>query len=458
MREAIQRSELRRHAESLVKLANSIGQAEDFPTATAAAFCTLVSKTAEYIAEKLPNAPVGQLLHVHTLLAELGQHLRYPERSRIDQTPWSMVQATEQFLQAHVGSDCKFIIRPQWNYNYSIIGEFVGVYRSLINAQNSWLSVADWELKVGAIAQQRIYCLAFPRVERMNVLLHVNWGHEVGHILASEWIKAHFGTLWQQARPAIEAKIRTHISANATASGLQIAALVANFTKSIKDLAESGLKELISDAIGAHLFGPATLASLVEFSSRFVMDASPLHCNGYPPWRYRLRLAIECIVPDIKDALKMSPPPILKMYGDWCEDWSKETIPTPDQTAIDSDIRTQEAYGLIKTNWQTIKNQVVSLLPQDRQQPYLISKRLDALGELANRISHNIPPNETGTWPTYTAASLADVWNASWAYKIYQFKNVSEPDYSESLETLFLLTLKAIEASFVRSTFASHLP
>jgi hypothetical protein len=28
----------------------------------------------------------------------MGEHLRFAERSRIEQTPWSMVQATESFL------------------------------------------------------------------------------------------------------------------------------------------------------------------------------------------------------------------------------------------------------------------------------------------------------------------------------------------------------------------------
>jgi hypothetical protein len=117
LRKTIQRNELRRYARSLAALAEDIEQAEDFATDTARDFCSMIQAAAELIAERLEVAPEDKLPWVGALLGFFSQNLRFPERSRIEHIPWSVVQAMESFIQEHVGTDSNFIIRPQWRYN-----------------------------------------------------------------------------------------------------------------------------------------------------------------------------------------------------------------------------------------------------------------------------------------------------------------------------------------------------
>lgn len=199
-----------RHARSLEHLAAKLEEVEDYPTETAVAFCKLIRCTAKLVASRLDSAPVGKLPYIALILRHMGEQLRFAERSRIEQTPWSMIQATEAFFKAHTPKECCFIIRPQWSYNYGIRSAFVETLRDCFNSLTEWIQVAEWEQAIGEISKYRIYCISFPRVERMNVLMHVNWGHELGHILASNWLNNQFPDLWKKAEDGIRHQIKTN--------------------------------------------------------------------------------------------------------------------------------------------------------------------------------------------------------------------------------------------------------
>lgn len=456
-RQSVQRSELRRLATSVANLAQNLEQAEDFATDTARDFCRIIKETVLLIGSRISEAPEGKLLHVHFLLMQFGEHLRYPERSRIEQTPWSVVQATETFLQAHVGVKCKFIVRPQWHYNYALVGDFLEVYQTQIAELKDWLPLADWRKRISTSFGDQIYCISFPRVEKMNVLSHVNWGHEVGHILAREWLKTHFGTLWKQHSPRIRKQFRTKLLKPYTGTyklpDVFVNAKVADSLKETMHLAKSALKELISDAVGAHLFGPAALASLGEFSCHNILDANPLQCRGYPPWRYRLRAISKAVVPTLKKHEKTGWHKILMRYTEWIEEISDVGKPRNDQKVIDADVRCKEAYTLVKAGWPKIWRQVLSQLPKALKQPYRLQSRHLIVTELIERLEAGIPPNETGIWPNTKPAELADIWNAAWACKVYHFTETPDTLSDDYLAKLFQLTLKAFESSYVHSQY-----
>ena len=92
-RSAVLRRELLRHTCSLEGLAAKLEEAEDYPTETAITFCKLIRLTAQLISSKLDSAPAEKLPYIYTILRSMGEQLRFAERSRIEQTPWSMVQA-----------------------------------------------------------------------------------------------------------------------------------------------------------------------------------------------------------------------------------------------------------------------------------------------------------------------------------------------------------------------------
>lgn len=290
--------------------------------------------------------------------------------------------------------------------------------------------------------------------------MHVNWGHEVGHILAARWIDTQFGSLWRAASPSIEAALRAHLTSPpaSTFPALALANQVALYMKQTMDLAQDSFKEIISDSIGAHLFGPAALACLAEFSCRLALDESPITCSGYPPWRYRLRMVLEAVLPSFETLDSTMCSATLFGFCEWLKEWKSITAVTSDAVIIASDIRTKEAYNLIATNWPTIKQQVIQKLPPFAQNPYSLAQRLGVVEESIQRIEHNVPPNETGGWPNLSPTPLADIWNAAWACKTYQFARLNTEEFADYSENLFHLVLKAIEASYVHSTYGPQLP
>jgi hypothetical protein len=345
-------------------LAAKLEEAEDYPTETAVTFCRLVRLTARLIGSRIEAAPAAKLPYIYTILRSMGAQLRFADRCRIEQTPWSMIQATEAFLKQHTPKECCYIIRPQWSYNYSIRGPFVETLRSCFGSMPEWIPVADWEKEIGEVGKCRIYCISFPRVERMNVLMHVGWGHEVGHIVASDWLNTKyegttkFDVLWDKAKKGIEQRIRTSFDdANKSPQaellkGVYREQYVSTTLKETLALTQTGFKELISDFVGAHLLGPAALACLGEFSSRFNLDASPRDCGRYPPWRMRLRRIAEVVAGDIVGV-------------DYCptgSEWHAVISPylrflrrvqdagstNEDLPELEADIRTREAYRVIQ--------------------------------------------------------------------------------------------------------------
>src|SRR5436305_13354536 len=70
-------------------------------------------------------------------------------------------------------------------------------------ASLSWINIRDWDKEIGITPSDRIYCISFPRLERLNVLLHASWGHEVGHILSQGWTQRHFNRFWLSIESAV---------------------------------------------------------------------------------------------------------------------------------------------------------------------------------------------------------------------------------------------------------------
>jgi len=202
-RENILRYQLRAKGETIERLATKFEYAGDFPTDTPVSLARLIKHTAHVLVDHLPTTPPDQLMHVNLLLCSIAEHLRFVDRSRVANTPWSMIQYTEKFLERQTGASNEFIIRPQWAYNYSLIGEFVEVYRTEI-VPLDWIPTATWKSSLCGLGDQKIYCLSFPRIERLNCLLHANWGHEIGHIFAKQWIDNNFAQMWSSEETQIK--------------------------------------------------------------------------------------------------------------------------------------------------------------------------------------------------------------------------------------------------------------
>lgn len=467
-RESILRHQLGVKAETITRLARKLEHIGDFPTDTPSKLSQLIRHSAKILSNNLETTPSDQLKNLNVLLCSIAEHLRFVERSRIANTPWSMVQGTEQFLKRQTNSSTDFIIRPQWSYNYSLLGEFVEAYRTSLQGLE-WIPIESWEASIGTLAHERIYCISFPRIERLNCLLHANWGHEVGHIIAKEWIDNHFDQLWQSEETQIRKSIRKEIDKNPPPvvplfQDTLIQEMTAEQVNNAMQVAKQGLTELICDAIGVHLLGPAALAAAIEFSAPLSLDENPLACDMYPPWRYRIRLMLELCEHDLqKHTLEFDnaeveyPGPVIEPFWNWLKETTYLVQNTADKASLNSKISTREAYRVIEAKWQQVRQQALQLLPDKSTEPYRLFKRVCYIQDLVKKLEQDTPPNEVGHWPNNSPAPLEDILNTAWIFKITRVHPDSGWGTPDDFEKLFRLVLKAIEASFVHRTYGAKL-
>lgn len=467
-RERILRYQLRVKAETIKRLATKLEYLGDFPADTPCKLSQLIRYSTEIIGQHLDSTPHDQLMNVNLLLCSIAEHLRFVERSRVANTPWSMIQGTEKFLKQPTGFSSGFIIRPQWSYNYSLMGDFVEVYRTSFKGLD-WIPTGAWEKLIGELAREKIYCISFPRIERLNCLLHCNWGHEVGHIIAAKWIESKFDLLWQNEETQIKDEIEKDIRKSFPAEDLLFAKIIiqgmaADKVKDAMQVAKQGLTELICDTIGMHLLGPAALAAVCEFTAPLALDESPLTCDMYPPWRYRIRLMVEECEKDLKrHTIKVNndedeyPGPIIEPFWNWIRETINLVKNREDRSSLQSNITTKIAYRVIEANWKRIRTEALQLLAPESTEPYHLFKRVRVIEDLVTKLEQDTPPNELGTWPENSAACLEDILNAAWIFKLKKMDEDPRWGSADDFEKLFRLVLKATEVSFVHSTFGPEL-
>jgi len=454
--EKIRRKELTRCAVALHKLAVNIQLTEDYITKTPAILAKLISKIATILAHKIPaEVPTSQLEQVNTFLGVITSHLRYVERARVTQIPWSIVQPAEKLLRLATDPKSLFIIRPTWAYNYSLTGEFWASYRHYLS-NCAWFPLDKLRKEVDLSDDQKIYCLSFPRIERSNCLLHANWGHEVGHILAKRWVDTEFGDAWA----ASEALIRNHIEdvvrrkpppIEPLFKDMAIKSIVAQDMKATLKVAQQGLIELLCDRVGVHLLGPSALASAIEFAARFALDVSPLQAEDYPPWRYRVRKMVEFCEPDLdRHPGTGYPNSTLEPFFDWLGIGRRLAASSSDLDVLKANIVTDEAYDFIENQWETASNAVIGMLPAELSKPYFLHEHYNLVNDLVSRIENGIPPNESASLKG-KPASLQDILCAAWVFKI--MRSSSDPNWGDDddYSLLFRLVLKACESSYVYS-------
>ena len=452
----------------LSQIASKFEHGEDFPTNTPPMLCKLLRVTADIIDKNLPATPKDQLRIINSILCTLAEYLRYAERSRITQTPWSMVQAAERFFAAQTGPNTHFIIRPQWAFNYGIVGEFVEVCRENIKML-TWIPMAEWEQAIGELANKQIYCISFPRLHRLNVLSHANWGHEVGHIVVGRWMATHFEDIWTEEEGEIKSAIDKDVRSSPPPviellKDVAIQRAIAQKMTLAMEVARQGIEELACDAIGVHLLGPAALASVSGFCSRYFLDESPVERGQYPPWRYRLRLMMDACAEDLQDhppedgSVEGYPSTAIRAYIQSLKSLESIVADSSDRTILSRDVITREVYRMMERRWPKIRADIIGQLPPNSSSPYRLHSRHDQVDSLVAKLAKDLPPNEVGYWPSTAAASLQDILNAAWAFKADREAN--DVNWGLSVDNhskLFRLVLKAIESSFVASTFGPRM-
>jgi len=460
--EKVRRRELYRSAISLAHVAEHLQITEDFPSGTPNFLAKLIFETANLLARGLEStAPAQDLEQINTVLGIITTHLRYVERARVAQTPWSIVQSAEKLFKLATTSKSHFILRPIWAYNYSIIGEFLSSYRRFISPW-PWFSHDDWEKQIGLKKNDSIYCISFPRIERTNCLLHANWGHEVGHILVAKWVDTDFGATWAPDELGIKEKIEDDIKRDPPPvdplfKAIAIQRVVANQMRATMEAAKQGFVELLCDLIGVHIFGPSSLAATIEFASRFALDVSPLQSFNYPPWRYRLRKMLQHCEQDLIDNPEIGyPDKTIKPFIEWLNMGQRLTGNFGDEKVIGSNNVTKFAYKFISDHWDEAAKKVISMLPGELAQPYRLSEHYANISKMVELLDRGVPPNEISHLSNQPA-TFQDILSAGWAFKMDQIAKKPSWGSPDEYNLLFRLILKACESSHVHSEWGERI-
>lgn len=503
-RSEVLRRELRRQARNIIGVAESLEQLDDYATRTPPLLCRLIRGTADVVMRNIEACPSSQLQHLGVLLGLMGEHLRYVERSQVAHTPWSMVEAVEAFMGRYVPGNVSFIIRPQWSYNYANESQFVESYKKWIEAF-TFIPEDQRTAVLIPFKEKQIYLISFPRVERLNALLHCAWAHELGHTIAAKWLNGYFKHIWSSIGQKVEEQARRDLEPLATSGQQELFARtkleqqVARIVRGAMECTRQALTELIADAFALHVLGPAWFSAAAEIASRSELDSPPTTSAYYPPWRYRLRMMARHVQPELAalesqyeraagEATKarnehtlaveklaqasaqeglqnevMAKVKVAKAEADAkgreaeCLStyirWLRMTLSIletrADETVINRDLQTSVAYKEIEDKWDAIRSTALESVSK-----YNFVVSLPRLLELVERLQRQIPPNEHGKWPHVVPASFEDILNAGWIQKL---RIVGQPDEIEQITIVNQLVLKAIEVSYLQQVYGKEL-
>lgn len=465
--EKIRRRELERFATSLIDFAKSIQLTEDFTTKTPPKLANLITQISTILVTKITKVPANSLHEINVFLSNLAAHLRYVERAKVTQTPWSLIETAESFFKKQIGEKTNFIIRPTWSYNYAVIGDFWNYYQVVLSSWN-WFPINELKdnLKKEKEEEKRfgedesIYCISFPRLEKQNCLMHANWGHEVGHIIVNNWLENNFESIWRSVEIQIKQRIGDEVRKSPPPvdpifKEIAINETTSSLTRTAMEASKQGLSELLCDIIGVHLFGLSSIAAILEFASRFELDVSPLQCDYYPPWRFRIRKMFEYCEQDLKENEKY-PGEIVGPLIKWLNQAKRLIENKKDIDIINSAIETKEAYDFIEIHWKVTLQEIIKSLKVDFLKPYSLIERIKTIEILVKRLSFGIPPNEEANLSSKPSL-FQDIIASAWVYKIDKISNDPNWGKKEDLDLLYRLVLKAIECSYVHSILGPKL-
>jgi hypothetical protein len=399
---------------------------------------------------------------------KLAPQLRYIEGASAERTPWSMVQPLEKLIRPFL-TDTQLIFRPQWHYDYGRV-EILDDYH---NTATILFSIEDQERIFNKLPRY-INVLSFPGIEKMNVLLHVNIGHEIGHLLQKDFFN---GSTNSAFLSKIKDKVNTIIPETIDYSSKT--EKLTQYTEKVFAIFKKGLEEIMADLCCAKLFGFAAIFAFYEIAvfstdlDRFELAKIDLHCTNleqineglfYPPWRTRLREVLNNInwagyeeiidkigvnyrgAPKVIDALHKNMQFLFEIIKDKTD---QENICNNDFTRI--------AY---ETIYEALPEGDKFL--NDKLKPFLFSLDQNSCCDifcLIERLFRYLPPNEilVGDESRIKIADIKHIFNAGWLYRVAYFSSIFDFEdlehYFHKIDILNRLVLKGIELSDLQKDY-----
>ncbi|NIM16776.1 MAG: hypothetical protein GTO45_32705 [Candidatus Aminicenantes bacterium] len=420
--------------------------------------------------EVMPD--ISTLKDTDSIIRLLGEHLRYIDGAVTRKLPWSIIKPVEKLAQSIIPG-ISFMFRPQWKYNYSVVTDDLRKFYYVILSEFEDIVERPIEDDVFTNFKEPFHIISFPSIERKNILLHCLIGHELGHLIIKKYkfidedLKKNFTkridsevkkiVMDYYPKPFDELDMFTRVYAREE---------VESSIRTVLQIWKRGLEEILSDIIGALIFGPAMLFSMYELSLQKELDHKPDYRNYfYPPWRYRLREIIEVLqrplaqffpipakyFPSRKRHKKINSRfELIKNLTE--EEYDKQIIKEDPLVRIAyREIEKDKNDFILSTNY--FKNELMKkvLVP---------TKLFKDIEHLVIRVENGLPPNAIEhSVENRRPATLVEIINAAWLYKISWEKRLINDDGElnhtlfEEIDTLNRLTLKAIEFSDIETEY-----
>lgn len=432
----------------------------DFPNKAPEGVIQLFKSILSLVSSQIALADEKTLPLLHELLSHYQQLLSYLDNSHTEQTPRGIISIIEDLL-GRFNPNAQFIASPQSNYNYSIFD----IKPYIIEPLRNLLSASDID-SLPSISKEALQIIMFPRMERDNVLLHAVFGHEVGHLYASEYLE-------NEAKGAnfnleVQNKVLAALSVIPIDPSLpQLAQLKrkAEIQSHLMHLRRRAMEELISDYVGVIMFGPSALFAAYEFFSLYGLDALPSGNEAYPPARYRFRFLMEVLNEEgfigTINKLQSSAGQNSNFFTKTQELFNKiEQIVASDEdiNLLKTNPLIDVAYEWVKESLQRAKGEVKALIPTDLV--YLSRTFEEEVPELIERLRLNVPPNELGIYPSIRLPAWQSALISSWVYKINE-KHFLPDNSTQEFTTvdhhsINKLCLRAIESISLHRAYLKH--
>lgn len=388
------------------------------------------------------------LRQVKSTVERLTFCLDYLEHSRIDNVPNGLAIPFARIAK-HIIPDAEIILYQQWDYNYSIMVFDIQrwLHEVIVEPFKSYVGEALYDRAFKNMAQP-IYLAAFPYLEKNNIFQYSLLGHEIGHLYADKLLKD------VDIRNNLQLLLEKHLNDE------NIKDNIPKFIDYCASIWKRLFEELMSDAVGTVLFGPAMVFSISEFALHYDLDLLPSQENNfYPPWRSRLRLSIEVLKRNISDLECMSSGGSL-FVNPQIQDRIKSIIHIINKQ---SDIKAMESDEILSALFKNVYDHVVSKredIYKDFAKTSFDKKAyFNRIDMLAKRLSGGIPPNTTNDLDSAENATLCEILNAAWKERISWESGIFDDDGSFKNESLKKrtklndLTNKAIEFSELQASY-----
>lgn len=433
----------------------------DFPTQTPAHIIQLIVDVLELAIVKIESADEKLLQVFYRLVSQYQYTLNYLDNAHKEQTPRGLIVVLEGLL-ARISPGATFYAAPQSEYNYGIATFTPCEHLSLAH-----FLTAEESANLPVMARSTVHLIMFPRAERDNILVHAVFGHEVGHLIASKYLRE------EASKPeflsALQDAFANVLKERPVPDGLSsILALKyrASLQTAISNARYRAMEELISDYVGTLLFGPAALFASYEIFALDDLDSAPTGDSLYPPSRFRLRFILDTLrdegFPQSVTLLSSSIGPegenhyaAAASLFDLISNIADDKV---DTAILSQDIVNMVAYEWVGRSLVTAKPLIKAMLPAD-----LIYKAAEFAAEMAHlieRLSMNVPPNELNVFPDTSMPCWQSALNASWLFRLHGKKQTPDGVVPFSLadyETISRLCLLAIENIALQREYQGHM-